>query len=342
MSQTYCFRYSLLLLFVGCMEVPSPVLVQPPKAAMSELDVEVSSSTISALFHSIGPKNAISIRDRLAFSHNGTDVLLPAGANFEYSISELGGTVDFGLPKPVITTYVLGLPVRPILDRIVLSQPDRATAYATDMLGIQHSRTFPLPDLSTPQAEEKVSEYNQSFPSEPAITVEPATPPEVRPRGFEPFVPEQELVELTKLHEQSVPRRNLPTASGTIYVWTQNGGQQDKDLRRHLDTSGFKVIYNPSEPHRPFTKHRPAFQWTTNGRSHRQIGWSGYEAFLRQWEAPTDDLRVLAQYNGPEHGIIGMTPLYHLTHHHGFTPEELRGFTEDQLKRIHSFCHKDD
>lgn len=132
---------------------PAPFREAPVSPTLSTVAVETSASTISTLFKYAGNSNEISIRDDLSVNFGDTGIRLPAGSGFSYVLSELGGTIDFRLPKPVITTHVAGLEVHPILDRIVLRQPNQAVAYATDLFGIQHTKVIELPDSAEKPSE---------------------------------------------------------------------------------------------------------------------------------------------------------------------------------------------
>lgn len=183
------------LLCIGCMESssPDPIPVQPIAAPVSGdlvMALEADASTISTLFKYAGPSNAITIRDNLSLSFGDTGIRLPAGTGFSYSLTELGGTVSFSSPKPVITTKVAGLTVHPILDRIVLRQPDQAVAYATDLFGIQHTRILDLPKIAS-------------------------AGPELSPQPTEPLSHPKEAGSV-----QQLPRRSLP---GTVTVWSLDG-----------------------------------------------------------------------------------------------------------------------
>lgn len=371
----------LALLVAGCMETSAVVQrfpFQPPSPPVSPQEVsdfavalEASASTIQTIFKYGGSQNEIRIRDSYSAAFGDTSIVLPAGCNFSYALSELGGSIVFGSPKPIVTTKVLGVSIHPILDRIVLREPNQAVAHVRDMFGVEHTQLIELPQLSgVPEVDEvrrggglplRSGTTGGGGPDSPSMctsdSVVPARMlPEPRPLCSK-LVPTPAS---EPMRSQRLPKRKL-------FFWSANYGHnspQDwcipcnraiKDFDEHYDDLPFELVVDPQDL-RPFTTTRPCFQWANcSGKVFKQSGYSGYDALIKAWKdsclpevkaavaaGHRRDLSAMAAYTGPHRGVNNMTVRYHLINHHDFTPEELKGWSEDQLYRIHSACHKDD
>lgn len=275
-------RYLPFLLLVGCMQpssLPAPSPRQRPVSVGDvSLAVEADASTISTLFKYAGASNEISLRSDLDLKFGDTGLHLPAGTSFAYELTELGGTVTFGHPKPVVSTKVLGATVHPTLDKIVLRQPNLAVAYATDFLGVQHTSTINLPDIGQPAVELAVPE--------PAEKKVPA--PEDLPEPLQKPVPGSPVPPPDKSVKPGMSERDLPI----VFLWTLRYENPDRTdavsqavINDCYNNGTFHLVVDPKE-HKPFSKQRPCLQYSNGSRTHHQLGWSGLKSFLEALQSP--------------------------------------------------------
>lgn len=325
------------LFFLGCMETakvvpaPSPPAPWIPPIAPPEADekgvlpIDLPKATIAQLHKYLGDANAFAIKEQLSFVFPQASITLPAGTNLSYTLSDAGGTIQFARPKPIIETTVWGRKVHPILDKIIISKPNIATAYATDLFGMQHTKEFDLPFLGEPEPS----------PIPPGAEI-------VQPR---PLPPSPTLA----------PVPELPI----LYFWTTHPCMHCDRARgafASMYPKIFRVIENP--PGKPsFASTSPAFQWSHNGKLYQTTGFTNINIFLQSYNKTLSKPRiailprshysgisidVMASYTGKRWGVEGDRVWEHLTQDHHFQPNELRGYSKEQLFKIHSYMHKDD
>src|SRR6478736_4860431 len=146
--------YSLILvvLLVGCIEPPAAPLNPPvkkitplplPPTPLKEVEVELEGTIVANLFRYLGPSNTVSLTEPLLISQKDTSIQIPSGANLTYKLTEQGGTITFNNPKPVVTVKQWGMKFHPILDRVILSSPNKGEAIVTEF-GHEISKKFVL------------------------------------------------------------------------------------------------------------------------------------------------------------------------------------------------------
>lgn len=279
-------KHLLLLLLCGCMEVssptPTPIALPPALPGDFAVALEADASTISTIFKYAGASNEISLRDPLVVAFGDNTLSLPAGSAVRYDLSDAGGTISFGSPKPIVTTKAFGLTVHPVLDRIVLRQPSHATAYARDLFGVTHSQCFELPGLA-PDSSSK----DGPVPSPPSQEAQE------EPERRDSVPPEPNIVS----------RRCLPDNRPSVSVWTIDieiqSAVSGKELPIHFDFNPDKVA---------FSNQRPALEWSVSGRTHRQLGWQGLANFLKAYES-----------SGTEPAAVSVKPVLPGSHSHRCT-----------------------
>lgn len=278
-------KHLLLLLLCGCMEVssptPTPIALPPALPGDFAVALEADASTISTIFKYAGASNEISLRDPLVVAFGDNTLSLPAGSAVRYDLSDAGGTISFGSPKPIVTTKAFGLTVHPVLDRIVLRQPDHATAYARDLFGVTHSQCFELPGLAPDSS------------SLGPVPSPPSQEAQEEPERRDSVPPEPNIVS----------RRCLPDNRPSVSVWTIDieiqSAVSGKELPIHFDFNPDKVA---------FSNQRPALEWSVSGRTHRQLGWQGLANFLKAYDT-----------SGTEPAAVSVKPVLPGSHSHRCT-----------------------
>lgn len=304
-------RFLVMLLVLGCM-VEEPVPTPPPLFTLpsednNQVTIETPANVVEAIYRYAGPKNTITAASGWVVQLPNFKAVFVDDSSISYDLTPTGGTIVFNKPKPSVTVWVHGIPLHPELTKIVLVAPAKATLYCQEF----GERTIDI-DLS-PEAKPGIT----GSALEPKVN-----PPEVVP-----------------------PQKKRPI----VYMWTMvpcpacDAANTAFAAHRPLP---FDLIKDPNFRLPQMDNMSPWFGIAVEGKITALKGWPGYNAFMAVYNKATaarpQTVAQLAQYNGPRVAVSGMTVTYHLINHHGFTAVELAGYSEDQLYRIHSACHKED
>jgi hypothetical protein len=302
-----CFL--LLLLIVGCqdaVQTPDEIFILPPPQPVErekEIQVDMPANVVASIFRYAGAKNTIKAAAGWSIALPSLKVDLPPGTSISYELTEAGGSVIFNEPKPKVTVWVRGIPLHPTLDKVVLTAPSKATVHAREF----GKRTFD-------------------------IDLDPDAPPGVSVQA------------LNELTAESAPRR-------VLYLLTTTGCPPCDRAKKALlfgPKLSFDLVIDPPYKLHGFGGTYPFLQYAVDGKiKFSQTGWNGLPALLAKIDPPAKvasrrDVRRMAAFTGRHWGVTGMTVRHHLTAHHGFSEQELVGFSEAELYRIHSACHEDD
>ncbi len=338
-------RLSLLclLVLVGCQEsVPdlklpdtSPVFPIFHPEHDSEVKVEIPETLTKSLHTYLGDKNTVALTLPLTIVSKDVTVSLPAGASISYELTDIGGTIVFNNPRPILTVKTWGVTIHPFLDKLVLTSPNHAKAYVTEF-GRQFTKDLELGNDS------------------------------VSVIGSEEEPPGQQEVSPVCPIPRVVPRQSEVEPLPTVYFWSMSGCPPCIAADAAFRSNGplpFKVVKNPGFLLPSMPSSRPVFGIEHHGKIRHVYGWPGYKPFLTLFEEftgakpkakvaksahrspwrPNGPITAsMLTYSGKHWGVSGQSVEYHLVHGHRFSPQEIAPFSQDQLFRLHSFCHKDD
>lgn len=333
---------SILILLTGCLgpvatpspkPVPKPLPVPTPSA--SSLTVTMDGTLLENLHRYAGSSNTVTFKESLTVNQSGMSITVPAGGSFSYVLTDIGGTFAFNDPKPSITVTEWGLRFSPILDRIILTPPNKGTAEVLEH-GVRIKRNFVL-DF------EKPSTATETAPISPPIHkdgVIPAPLPEAElehPREF------SNLPELWVFGDFSDNSSCLPCRKASKAL------SEAKELP-------FRVVKNPVGKERPDDTATPFFMWAKSGKVPTGIrsrdwsleGWYGLDHLIKEFNRTRKQItktRIarcsIGFANEWVESRLGYTTVNHLVHDHGISYDSLKPYLNNQraLNQIHGWCH---
>lgn len=301
----------IALICFGCLQSPSVVTPSPPIVSPfvspgdpTPLSVEIPNNLVESLFIYLGPKNAITLKSSQTIVLKDVKVEIPAGCSFAYEFTKVYGQLVFLDPAPKITITKYGLNFHPKLTMVKFTTPSIATVYAHE--------------LGTVVTHEIDLGPSTGFPPAPSFAPPKAAAP-------------------------------VPADLPIVYLWTMPNCVPCVSAKTYLTTTAglpFKVVINPAFTPGNMPSTRPFLQFTVNNKVYTKTGWDGGPQFLKFFKdrqtLSSQSLKEMSRYQGKIAYIQGMTPLYHLTTHHGFKEYDLKPYSNPELIRIHSACHKED
>lgn len=314
----------------GCQELmtptPLPLITLPPVSPSPEINnsltTEVPDTVVAKIHQYLGDHNTVTLSQALVITIPEATIAIPANSSITYELTSAGGTITFNAPKPTLTVKLHGIPLHPILDRIVLTTPDKATAHVKEF-GTDVVRDFVIPfDSPSPSSAGAPQPSPVPIPTEEPVVVPP------RPA------------------QQKKVAVSLPVK---LYMWSEPGcipcKQADTALR---SATGLPFFYhkNPNFGPPGGINRYPTFGVLINHKLFTRTGWAGLPDLLAWVErsrksAPPLTVQELSQYSGTTVGVTGGRVREHLIAVHAFTAEELNGISDKLLLKIHSACHEE-
>ncbi len=316
---------------------PKPV---DPQMVESTVTIGMPSSILGLIAPYLG-KNTITLSQSMTIKAEDTTLAIPAGANISYALTAERGEFLFNSPRPVLTMIKFGVPIHPVLTKIVLLPDD--TAVAT---GNWHGFE-----------EEKVIDLR---PKKNAGTSEPTPlpPVEIHPE------PDLDFLNQTVKPKLDQPKKILPE----VWMLVNSGDESNRayqELLDHPEDLPFQivVIRNVPEWLKPsLENHYPSFYFPIDcdfvscGKTFRILySYKSVKTLIHEWTEARNSLKKRVASVSEQKVKFG-SPWYEVDHRgrkHNTSAQHLlsdhlvpqwvvdkhRG-NPDALNRIHGYAHE--